>query len=127
MHYDLSFSTTLETYNQFDTMVYPDMKSRLYFSRMTNWLSGGSTSIPDSESMRQKCLVTYLDGVRYNLIHCFPTYTGSVDQVVYYAFQIVTTLASQRIVFPHTGKAAVWKDSRLVSRVSVVAVLHVYA
>ena len=103
-------------------MVYPELKSRTYLGRITDWLSGSSTNIPDSESMRQKCLITYLDGVRYDLIHCFATYTCSVDQVVNYAFQIVTTLASQRIAFPHTGKTAVWGDSRLISPVSIMYV-----
>lgn len=119
MHYDLSFSTTVGTYNQFDTMVYPEFKSSVCFSRMTDWLSGSSTSIPDSESMRQKCLMTYLDGVRDDLIHCFPTHACSVDQVVNNAIQIVTSLVTQRILHPHTGDRKVWKDSRLVSPVSV--------
>ena len=73
--------------------------------------------------------MTYLDRVREDLIHCFATYTYTyaVDEVFNYAIQIVTILASQRIAFPHTGKAAVWGDRQFVSHVSVVAVLHVYA
>ena len=109
-------------YNQFDTMVYPELKSKTYLGRITDWLSGSSsTSIPDSESMRQKCLMTYLDGVRYDLIHCFGTCTStySVDQVVNYAIQVMTSLASQRIAHPHTGKPDFWRDSKLVSPVSI--------
>ena len=122
MHYDLSFSTIVGKYNQFDTMVYPELKSRMYLKSITDWLSSSSTSIPDSESMRQKCLVTYLDGVRDDLIHCFATHTCTcsvVDQVVNNAIQIVTSLATQRIAQLHSGKPAVWGEYRLVSHVSV--------
>ena len=98
-------------YYQFDTMVYPEFKSRTLIGRVTDFLTGGNSDLPDSESMRKKCLFTYLDVVRRDLTEF--TANTTVDKIVNYAVQAVTCLTVQRIA--NGDKPNVWTDGKLVS------------
>ena len=115
------FLTTVGYYHQYDTMVYPEFRTS-YFEKLTNFFSSNNSNIPDNESMRKKCLVTYLDVFRCDLVHFAAK--SSVDEVVNNAIQVVTCLTNQRIA--HSDKADVWRDGKLLSLVSIFTCMHVY-
>ena len=89
--------------------MYPE-KKKSYFGRLGDWFSGGSSIIPANEQMHQKCLITYLDGLRNDLTRGIPA-NCTVDCVVAFAMQVVTSLSVQRIA--HGDRPAVWNDEKL--------------
>lgn len=99
-------------------MVYPEFKTKTktsYFGKFTDWLSGNKSSIPDTESMYQKCLMTHLNMVQYDLTHF--TANVTVDLVVSYTIEIVLSLVTQKFVIGE--KPVIWRYGKLVP-VSVI-------
>lgn len=93
--------------------MYPEKKPKGYLERFGNWVSGGSSTFPANELIRQKCLITYLDALRNDLTRCEIPANWTVDQVVAYAMQVVTSLVTQRIA--HNDKPTVWTDEKLLT------------
>ena len=99
-------------YLQYDTVMYPEKKTKGYFGRIGDWVSGGSSTIPPNESMHQKCLTTYLERLQNDLMRCEIPANWTVDHIVAFAMQVVTSLTAQRIA--HSDKPAVWNDEKLL-------------
>ena len=89
----------------------PEKKTKGYLERFGDWISGGSSTISVNEQMRQKCLMTYLDGLRNDLTRGISA-NCTVDHVVAFAMQVVTSLTTQRIA--HDDKPTVWNDEKLL-------------
>ena len=84
---------------------------------------GDSFTVPANESMRQKCLMTYLNNLRNDLTRCEIHANWTVDHVVAFAMQVVTCLTTQRIEY--YNKQAVWMDEKLII-VSISRCMQLY-
>ena len=105
------FSLPFSVHHQYDTAMYPAIKTKGYLGFFSGFFSGGSPTVPANESVRQKCLMTYLDKLQNNLMYCEFSANWTVDDMVAHAMHIVTSLTALRIA--HDDKVAVWNDEKL--------------
>ena len=104
------------SYEKFDTIIYPEMKSKNIVMKglkaLKDWALG-SNDICQPESMRQQCLLAYLEETKCSFMQsCLPP-NYSIQQMVDYIMNILKCLLMQRI--SHGFKLDVWKDDSLAN------------
>ena len=98
-------------YHQYDTALYPAMRTKGYLEFLGGFFSGNSSTVPTNESVHQKCLMTYLDWLQHILTCCEIPVNQTVDHIVAFAMHIVASMMAQRIT--HGDRPAVWYDEEL--------------
>ena len=104
------------SYEKFDTIIYPEMKSKNIVMKglkaLKDWALG-SNDICQPESMRQQCLLAYLEETKCSFMQsCLPP-NYSIQQMVDYIMNILKCLLMQRI--SHGFNPDVWRDDSLAN------------
>lgn len=90
---------TLGQYDQYDSMAYPETKSKNIFVRGWKFITGQSSKddlyIPDHDSMQEKAMEVYLDCYKKSLTECDLSHHLDVVQIaekIAYIFQHLFTM-----------------------------------
>ena len=113
-------SAFVGSYEMFDTVIYPKLKPENFVMKTVKALKDwalGSNEICHPKSMRQQCLLAYLEKTKCSFMKsCLPL-NYSVQQMVDYIMNILKCLLMQWI--SHGFKLDVWRDDSLAN-VSVI-------
>ena len=107
-------SALVGSYEMFDTIIYPKLKPENFVKKAVKALKDwglGSNDICQPESMRQQCLLAYLEETKCSFMRsCLPP-SYSIQQMVDYIMNILKCLLMQRL--SHGFKLDVCRDDSL--------------
>ena len=111
----LTMHIFLGKYHQFDSMVYPETKTKNIASRAWSYLVGSSSKedtlfIPDHGSMQEKSMEVYLDPYWQKLVLCDLSHNLNIVQISKHISNIFKQLHKQKI---SESRENVWKADKL--------------